>query len=405
MPEAINKVRFLIVGSSAPKNSRFKGTITSDSIFGSGVSVFNYSSRYAKEEGDKDFDFDSIFDYSGRYKDNKINYTMSSDGKLDTRDKMSNFIENGRMLLDKDGAILWEFVFSPKDITTSDKYNLSNQNDYATVISKIMPNYLKQTGFDPNNVVWWQDYHPDNRTSIEPHPHIHLYFFEKDQERTRGKLQKKDLNLFKRLMANEMIKRQDKTKYNKLFNDINTNKKMIIDYSKKFDLTKIKSVNDLYKTLPSKGRLQYNSANMIPYRKAIDNVVNDLLNSDECHDVWLSYNNKLSEYEDLVNKINGDSLSTRKETEINKLKVEIANYILSERKNYADESNQYKYSKSTGMSGKTFNNSNSTTRYRYTDYSIPVKAFVRTALTHRQREIEKEIEEFLKSINKGYDRY
>lgn len=410
-PEAINKVRFLIIGEQAPNNSRFKGTITSDSIFGSGVSVFNYSSRYAKEESDKDFDFDSIFDYSGRYKDNKINFTMSSDGKLDTKEKLNKFIDNGKQLLNKDGAILWEFVFSPKDISTSDKYNLSNQNDYASVVSKILPNYLKQIGFDPNNVVWWQDYHPDNRTSIEPHPHIHLYFFEKNQERTRGKLQRKDLNLFKRLMANEMIKRQDKQKYSDIFNDVNKNKKLLLDYSKKFNLNNIKSVRDLYKVLPSEGRLQYNSANMIGYRKAIDKVVNELLNSDDCKEAWTELNNKLDEYEKLVNTINGDNLSTRKETEITKLKVEIANHILSEKKNYIENKDYYKddpssKSKTLTKSGKgSKGKSGINIKLGTNDFHKPIKRFINGAIAKRQREIEDEIDEFLKNINKGYDKY
>ncbi len=139
MPEAINKVRYLIIGKPAPSNSRFKGTVTSDTIFSSGMSVFNYSTRYAKEESDKDFKYDSIFDYAGRYADNKINFTMSSEGKLDSKEKIESFVEHGKEALSKDGQILWEFIFSPKDIETSDKYHLSNQSDYAAVIFKIMP--------------------------------------------------------------------------------------------------------------------------------------------------------------------------------------------------------------------------------------------------------------------------
>lgn len=405
MPEAINKVRFLIMGSPAPKGRRFKGTVTANSIFGSD-GLFEYSSRYAKEESDKDFNYDSIFDYSGRYADNKINFTMSSDGKLDSKEKINNFIQKGKETLNKDGSILWEFIFSPKDIMTSDKYNLSNQNDYAAVISKIMPNFLSKAGFNPHNVAWWQDYHPENRTSIEPHPHIHLFFYEINQDRTRGKLKQKDLNLFKRLMANEMLKRQDNTKYRDILNDINLNKKLLLDYSKKFDLSKVKSVRDLYKVLPSTGRLQYNSANMIGYRNAIDKVVDELLYSDDCKDAWLSYNNSLNKYDNLINRINGGDISTRKETEISKLRVEIANYILSEKKNYTSNKDFFKNDLISKKTGKPVESKKQVQlSIKAKENPRGIKRFINGALAQRQREIEQEIEEFLKNINKGFENY
>ena len=366
------------------------------------MSLFNYSTRYAKEESDKDFNYESLFDYAGRYADNKKNFTMSSEGKLDTKEKRDAFIEHGKNVLNKDGQILWEFVFSPKDIQTSDKYHLSNQSDYAAVITKIMPGYLKQSGFDPNNVTWWEDYHPDNRSSIEPHPHIHIYFFENNQERTRGKLKQKDLNLFKRLMANEMIKRQDKSEYDRLFSNINSDKKAIIDYSKKFKLDEIQSVKDLYKTLPSSGRLQYNSTNMIPYRKAIDKVVDELLNSKECKDAWNDFQKSLDRYEEISNRINGGNLSLRKETEIKKLKVQIANHILSEKKNYINDNSYDKMTKDS--IGKRYSNKtihhNMNTRG---DNPVKIKRFINGALAQRQREIEDEIEEFLRNLQKGYE--
>lgn len=401
MPEAINKVRYLIIGNPAPPNSRFKGTITADTIFGSDMSVFNYSTRYAKEESDKDFDYESIFDYAGRYSDNKTNFTMSSEGKLDTKEKIQSFIDNGKVALNEEGQILWEFVFSPKDIETSDKYHLSNQSDYAAVISRIMPDYLKRCGFNPNNVSWWQDYHPENRTSIEPHPHIHIYFFENNQERTRGKLKQKDLNLFKRLMANEMLKRQDKSQYREIFNSVNLNKRKILEYSKKFNLSEVESVKDLYRVLPSSGRLQYNSANMIPYRKAIDRVVNEILNSDECKDAWDSFQKSLSQYEELTNRINGGNLSLRKQTETKKLKVEIANYILSEKKNFIEENSYERMT--TDSSGRRYSygaiqrNMNSRGQN-----PVKIKRFINGMVAQRQREIDDEIEEFLKDIQKGY---
>ena len=167
MPEAINKVWFYEVGRTAPKGSKYKGIITSESLFGTGSkSTFMYNSRYAKED-DEDIQSETLFDYTKRYYGKNNNFTMSSDGPLDSDEKIQAFIEKGKLSMKDDGSILWEFVFSPKDISTSDRYKLSNQNDYANVIQSIMPAYLKSCGFDPENVTWWEDYHPDNRTSID----------------------------------------------------------------------------------------------------------------------------------------------------------------------------------------------------------------------------------------------
>ena len=202
-------------------------------------------------------------------------------------------------------------------------------------------------------------------------------------------------------MANEMLKRQDKSQYREIFNSVNLNKRKILEYSKKFNLSEVESVKDLYRVLPSSGRLQYNSANMIPYRKAIDRVVNEILNSDECKDAWDSFQKSLSQYEELTNRINGGNLSLRKQTETKKLKVEIANYILSEKKNFIEENS---YERMTiDSSGR---------RYSYRTIQrnmnlrgqnpVKIKRFINGMVAQRQREIEDEIEEFLKDIQKGY---
>lgn len=399
-PEAINKVRFLIVGQPAPKKSVFKGIITAETIFGKGSSkqttVWKYTTRYSENDGDNELNKNSLFDYEGRYKKNMENFTMTSEGRLKTKDEEEEFRKNGYEAMSKDGKILWEFIFSPKDIETSDKYHLSNQTDYSVVVSKIMPEYLKSCGFEPNNIVWWENYHPDNRNSIEPHPHIHLSFYEKEQTRTRGKLTMKDLNRFKRYFAKEMLKREDSSKYKAILKNIDENKSKVIEYSKKFKLDKIDSIVDLYKVLPSSGRLQYNSANMINYRPAIDRVVDQLLNSDECKEAWNNLNKSLDEYEEAQNKKFNSNIANKKEIEVKKVKEQIANYILSEKKNFIEENN---YKKSThSKSGKISHNPltiRNNLKRRGKDVS-KFHSYANTIMRNKQ----KEIEEYLKNKDK-----
>ena len=76
MPDLFCKVRYFRIGQEAPKNSCFKGTVTSSSIFGGSGSYFNYCERYVDKENG------SLMSYTGRY-----GFTMTSEGYLDTKEK------------------------------------------------------------------------------------------------------------------------------------------------------------------------------------------------------------------------------------------------------------------------------------------------------------------------------
>ncbi|MBR0419883.1 MAG: hypothetical protein IJI66_12040 [Erysipelotrichaceae bacterium] len=205
MPDLIMKARYFRIGQSAPKNSCFKGTVTPTSIFGGSNSYFSYTERFNDIEKNRD---QSLLDYTGRY-----GYTMTSDGLLDSDEKKKAFKDKGMESLSKEGSVVYELIVSMKDYNTADQYHLSNQDQFSVAIDKIMPSYIRSLGLDPDNVSWWEDFHPENRTSITPHPHIHLLFFENEPSHTfdhlYGKLPKKSLNTFKQMFANEMINRQD----------------------------------------------------------------------------------------------------------------------------------------------------------------------------------------------------
>ena len=391
----INKARYFQIGKQAPRNSCFRGTVTPQSIFGGAGSYFDYTERYVGKE------CDSLMNYTGRY-----GATVSSDGNLDTENKKQEFKEKGIKALSKEGAICYEFVLSLKDYDTASKFNIVNQEQFSAVIRQIMPSYLKSIGLDPNNVSWWEDFHPENRTSSIPHPHVHLLFFENEPshtfDRTYGKLPKKALNDFKRMFSNQLLKREDQGRYRDLFDNINVSRRNVLDKAKHTDLNRVKSLKDLYAILPSSGRLQINSTGMMPYRDVVYRVVDSLLESKECSEMWNSYLKSLDIYEQQINSKVGSDISSRKDTEISKIRDQIANYILSGRKDYIGE-NRYdrilenrNHRMSEGNAGRLYRDTDivrSRLNSRNSDMSI--RKGIGRLLAQRQREIEQEIEQYL----------
>ena len=392
----INKARYFRIGKDAPKNSCFKGTVTPQSIFGGTGSYFDYTERYVGKK------CDSFMNYTGRY-----GATVSSEGNLDTEKKKQDFKEKGIKALSKDGAICYEFVLSLKDYDTASKFNIVNQEQFSSVIKQIMPSYLKSIGLDPDNVSWWEDFHPENRTSSIPHPHIHLLFFENVPthmfDRTYGKLPKKALNDFKRMFSNQLLKREDQSRYRELFDNINVSRRNVLDKARHTDFSKVKSLKDLYAVLPSSGRLQINSASMFPYKEAVFRIVDNLLESEECSEAWNTYLKLLDSYEEIIDSKAGSDVSSRKEMEISKIKDQIANCILSGRKDYLQESSYDRvlenrnHRVSEGSTGRLYKDTDLVkSRLNSRNSEMPIRKGIGRLLAKRQREIEQEIEQFLK---------
>ena len=399
----VNKVRYFKIGNDAPKNSCFKGVVTPESIFGGGGSYFNYTERYVGKE------CDSLMNYTGRY-----GATISSMGDLDSKEKVDKFKEEGIRSLNKEGAICYEFILSLKDYETATSFSLLNQEQFSSVIKKIMPVYFKSIGLDSNNVSWWEDFHPENRTSPIPHPHIHLLFFEKEPsgtfDRSYGKLPKKALDNFKRMFGNELLKRDPSNIYNQLFDDINISKRNILNTFQNIDLTKVKSLRELYAVLPKTGRLSINSENIKPYKDAVYKIVDNLLYSKECSKEWEMFLTALDKYEYTLERNIGEKVSTRKEVETTKIKEQIANAILSGKKNFEEE-NKYEniiknvnHKSSDGTKGQIYKDKDIIrNRLNHRNSGLATKRLINGLLAKRQNEIEMEIEQYLNNQNYDYE--
>ena len=406
MPDLICKARYFRMGEKAPKNSCFKGKVSPASIFGGSSSYFNYTERY----NDSDKEKASLIDYTGRYE-----HTMTSDGFLDTEEKKKAFKDKGLECLAKEGSVVYEIICSMENYEKASEYSLTNQDQFSAVITKIMPSYIRSIGLDPRNVTWWEDFHPENRTSIVPHPHIHLLFYENEPSHTfdhlYGKLPKKALNDFKRMFANEMIKRQDYGRYREIFNDINMNKAKVLGRVRHINFGNVKTVKDLYAILPKEGRLQINSVHMAPYRETIYKVVDDLLESKKCREQWHSYIDSLERYDDMIDSRIHYEISARKETEIAKTREQIANAVLQGKKDFTRDSSYEKllsnenHRSIDGEKGKIYKDPDIIRdRLSSRNPEPHVKRLINGLLVKRQKEIEQEIETFLDMDNdKGYE--
>ncbi len=170
----------------------------------------------------------------------------------------------------------------------------------------------------------------------------------------------------------------------------------------------IETVRDLYAVLPEHGRLQINSANMVPYKDAIYKVVDNLLESDECNFAWNNNLESLRKYDYKVVHLSHDDVSGRSEKEIVKTKRQIANMILQGKKDaikifdYDEVVYNDNYKEADGDKGYLYKDpSIIRDRLSSRDPDIPIMKGIGSLLAKSQREIEQEIEEYL-DRDKGY---
>ena len=152
---------------------------------------------------------------------------------------------------------------------------------------------------------------------------------------------------------------------------------------------------------------------MVPYKETIYKVVDSLLESKDCKDAWRSYKAALERYDDTVNHKNHYANSDRSMTEIRKTKQQIANLILQGKKDF-NRDNSYdrllsndNYRSADGDKGKIYKDP-SIVRDRLSsrNQDKAIAKGIGSLLSKRQREIEKEISEYLdldKSYDKGYE--
>jgi len=276
MPEIIDTIRFMEYGKPAPNNSEFKGLVTTDTVFGSKEdgSYFSYTSRLnATESSFNDqitVNEDGFIGYTSR--ENAAGATTySSIGVLD-KEKIETFRKMGRKAFSKKGDLLWDAVIALDSFESAHKHNLFHTADYAAAISKVLPQFFKKVGLDPENMIWWMNYHQNT-----DHPHMHVCFLEKIHTRSKGKFTPKQLKEFKRLIIKELTARDTISEltgssYDVVFKKKDAERNALLERIRSLNIEGIDSIVKLATVLPKLGRLQYNSANLGAYRKQIDEI-------------------------------------------------------------------------------------------------------------------------------------
>ena len=320
----ISKFRFLECGKAPPKGSRFKGTISTASL----LDWYEYTGREkaADRKKERGMHEGGLLGYTSQ---DDTTRTFSSDGWL-TKDKMPGFKKKIAKAFHKDGDICWDTVVSLKDYQDSFQSNMNDVNDYAAIVSKSLPGYFKSIGLDPDNMIWWMNYHNNKKN-----PHMHIVFMEKVHTRTRGKLAQKYLDKYKSTWLKELGLRQEFTKrYGKAPKDVfrekdALRKTLISGLDMRFH---DQLLHSFYTTIPKKGRLSYNSKNMKPYRRQLNLIIRSLLQDEEIRPAYEEWLDKVEMLDDLQNTLANEKISHFKKTELDKLYSRIGNMILGHAK-------------------------------------------------------------------------
>lgn len=352
MSKIVCNIAFLQFGKSAPKNSSFKGTVTQQSLFGG---LFSYTGREkatansieltsgggtppTQKKRDESFAGYTARGYATEKSVNEGKYfTMTNVGRLYEEPERMAWINASKGAFKEDGDVAWTLVVSLENYDLLKDYDIKDQNDFSKIASTAMYKFFRRNKFDPNNMIWWEDYHTNTK-----HPHMHITFLEKENHRTRGKLTQKELHSLSSFFINEIAARKtykDKYKVDSktALKQLGTLRKELVSSAKELDYQSIKGIFDLYSVLPKNGRLQYGSSMMIPYRKRLDVIVNNLLACDEIRNQYDSFIGKAIQLESNINDLAGQKVGTLVKSQDAKLRKQLANAILQEFKVWSEE--------------------------------------------------------------------
>lgn len=409
------KLRYLVVGAKAPKNSRFKGIVTPDKIFGNEknqneISYFDYTTREsAKDDNvvEKKY-FEDFFSYTSRKeaKENNITNTatFTNIGFLDNTEKINLFRNISKKRISKKGSCVYELVISFKTIKDMYECNLYNNFDWANKILKLMPTISKEFGINFNNLSFWCDLH-DKGDKEEIHPHIHLLFFEKIRTKEIGKdgISKRNLKSIKK----ETIKKLIIDDIQKdLFPKIDLLKKQIKNEIKAIDFTMAQNINLFLNKLSINGRLSYNSIHIKPYRKELDDIVDNIIKTD-LKESYYSLMKVCVEYDSLLNKNSSAKLSNIKDTEEKRMRTFIANQILKLKKEDINFDLNYKKLDEKYLNNHQKNKNTHLFNFSKKNYinDKTYKEFIKNINYNsnlREYEIQQEIDEFFKNQAKMF---
>lgn len=232
---------------------------------------------------------------------------------------------------DKSGR-MWTLVLSfPPDFALES--GLKTKQNYYLMTKAIMPKFILDNDLDLTNTKWYASLHQDT-----DNPHLHITLFELEETRKKDTLEKTAMKYLKSNIASYLVdntsfyKDQDylllgldykirKSNYTKVDQEL--------FFSNKFRKSLNKDLLSLYKKLPKKGRLQYNSKNLDYCRKDIDKIIEKILYHDKIKYDFEKYYHSLESIEREQKKLYGNSKNNKYvENKMKRLYSKIGNDIL-----------------------------------------------------------------------------
>ncbi len=233
---------------------------------------------------------------------------------------------------------MWNLVisFPPKFALDN---GLNTKEDYYLMTKSIMPRFLLDNDFDLTNTQWYASLHRDT-----DNPHLHITIFETEPKRIKDTLEKNSIKYLKSYLASYLI---DNTQFykeqdylflgleNKIRKSNFTKTEKQLFFSNAFRKSLNKNLLELYKKLPSRGRLQYNSKNLNYCRKDIDKIIEKILYHDTIKYEFERYYHSLESIEREQKKMYGENSNNNYvNNKIKKLYSKIGNDILYNYKVY-----------------------------------------------------------------------
>ncbi|MCX7884567.1 MAG: relaxase MobL [Caloramator sp.] len=180
-------------------------------------------------------------------------------------------------------GIVWRNILSLRE-EDAVRLGFTNKEKWENLLKKIMPDIAKTMGIQESNLRWVAAYHVK-----EGHPHVHFVIWEKNIQRTRGKINNIERKEIKRILIREIFAEErallyaqktalrdaacdlikdDMTKLNKFIKEVNVSYFEIKEFNGEsknlpphFNVETIKKVteyiNDIKAILPNKGRIAF----------------------------------------------------------------------------------------------------------------------------------------------------
>lgn len=232
---------------------------------------------------------------------------------------------------DKSGR-MWTLVVSfPPEFAL--KNDLKTKEDYYLMTKSVIPRFMLDNDFDLTNTRWYASLHRDTGN-----PHLHITFFEMEERRKKDTLDKTSLKYLKSNIASYLV---DNTSFykeqdylflgldNKIRKSNFTKTEDNLFFSNKFRKSLNKDLLELYKKLPKRGRLQYNSKHLDYCRKDIDKIIEKILYHDTIKYEFEKYYHSLESIEREQKKMYGDKANNKYiENKMKRLYARIGNDIL-----------------------------------------------------------------------------